>query len=144
MKTRFEHSAGGVVTRRNDGDVDVALAARRTRKGDLAWGLPKGLVEKGEAPEQAAVREVREETGLEAEILEPLGYISYWYVWEDERIRKMVTFFLMEATGGDVSQHDHEMEEIRWFPLQEAVRKASYPSERTVLRRAADALARTA
>ena len=144
MKTRFEHSAGGVVTRRNDGDVDVALAARRTRKGDLAWGLPKGLVEKGEAPEQAAVREVREETGLEAEILEPLGDISYWYVWEDERIRKKVTFFLMEATGGDVSQHDHEMEEIRWFPLQEAVRRASYPSERTVLRRALDALARTA
>ena len=144
MKTRFEHSAGGVVTRRNDGEVDVALAARRTRKGDLAWGLPKGLVEKGEDPEQAALREVREETGLEAEILEPLGDISYWYVWEDERIRKKVTFFLMEATGGDVSQHDHEMEEIRWFPLSEAVRKASYPSERTVLRRAADALARTA
>jgi 8-oxo-dGTP pyrophosphatase MutT (NUDIX family) len=144
MKTRFEHSAGGVVTRRNDGDVDVALAARRTRKGDLAWGLPKGLVEKGEAPEQAALREVREETGLEAEILEPLGDISYWYIWEDERIRKKVTFFLMEATGGDMSQHDHEMEEIRWFPLSEAVRKASYPSERTVLRRAADALARIA
>jgi 8-oxo-dGTP pyrophosphatase MutT (NUDIX family) len=144
MKTRFEHSAGGVVTRRNDGDVDVVLAARRTRKGDLAWGLPKGLVEKGEAPEQAALREVREETGLEAEILEPLGDISYWYIWEDERIRKKVTFFLMEATGGDVSQHDHEMEEIRWFPLSEAVRKASYPSERTVLRRAADALARIA
>jgi 8-oxo-dGTP pyrophosphatase MutT (NUDIX family) len=144
MKTRFEHSAGGVVIRRNDGDVDVALAARRTRKGDLAWGLPKGLVEEGEAPEQAALREVREETGLEAEILEPLGDISYWYVWEDERIRKKVTFFLMEATGGDVSLHDHEMEEIRWFPLQEAVRRASYPSERTVLRRAVDALARTA
>jgi len=144
MKTRFEHSAGGVVTRRDDGDVDVALAARRTRKGDLAWGLPKGLVEEGEAPEQAALREVREETGLEAEILEPLGDISYWYVWEDERIRKKVTFFLMEATGGDVSLHDHEMEEIRWFPLREAVRRASYPSERTVLRRAVDALARTA
>jgi len=144
MKTRFEHSAGGVVTRRNDGDVDVALAARRTRKGDLAWGLPKGLVEEGEGPEQAALREVREETGLEAEILEPLGDISYWYVWEDERIHKKVTFFLMESTGGDVSLHDHEMEEIRWFPLQEAVRRASYPSERTVLRRALDALARTA
>jgi len=144
MKTRFEHSAGGVVTRRNGGGVDVVLAARRTRKGDLAWGLPKGLVEDGEGPEQAALREVREETGLEAEILEPLGDISYWYVWEDERIRKKVTFFLMESTGGDVSLHDHEMEEIRWFPLQEAVRRASYPSERTVLRRAVDALARTA
>lgn len=124
--------------------MDVALASRRTRKGDLAWGLPKGLVERGEAPEEAAVREVEEETGLRAEILEPLGDISYWYVWEDERIRKKVTFFLMEATGGDVTHHDHEMEDVRWFPLGEARRRASYASERDVLRRAADALARTA
>ncbi len=143
MKTRSEHSAGGVVVRRRDGAVDVALAARRTRKGDLAWGLPKGLVEKGEAPEETAVREVQEETGLVAEIVEPLGDISYWYVWDEERIRKKVTFFLMEAVGGDVSVHDHEMEDVRWFPLQEAGRRASYPSERDVLRRAADALART-
>jgi len=143
VKTRSEHSAGGVVVRRRDGAVDVALAARRTRKGDLAWGLPKGLVEKGEAPEETAVREVQEETGLVAEIVEPLGDISYWYVWDEERIRKNVTFFLMEAVGGDVSVHDHEMEDVRWFPLQEAGRRASYPSERDVLRRAADALART-
>jgi len=143
VKTRSEHSAGGVVVRRRDGAVDVALAARRTRKGDLAWGLPKGLVEKGEAPEETAVREVQEETGLVAEIVEPLGDISYWYVWDEERIRKKVTFFLMEAVGGDVSVHDHEMEDVRWFPLQEAGRRASYPSEREVLRRAADALART-
>ena len=144
MKTRSEHSAGGVVVRRRDGAVDVALAARRTRKGDLAWGLPKGLVEKGEAPEETALREVQEETGLVAEIVEPLGDISYWYVWDEERIRKKVTFFLMEAVGGDVSVHDHEMEDVRWFSLQEAGRRASYPSERDVLRRAADALARTA
>jgi 8-oxo-dGTP pyrophosphatase MutT (NUDIX family) len=124
--------------------VDVALASRRTRRGDLAWGLPKGLVEEGEAPEQAAVREVLEETGLLAKILEPLGDISYWYVWDDERIRKKVTFFLMEATGGDLSAHDHEMEDVRWFPLEEARRKASYPSERDVVRRAAEAVARSA
>ena len=144
MNTRFEHSAGGVVIRRRGGQIEVALAARRTRKGDLAWGLPKGLVEEGESPEETAVREVREETGLEAEIVEPLGDISYWYVWENVRIRKKVTFFLMEATGGDVSLHDNEMEEIEWFPLNEAVRRASYPSERTVLQRASDALARSA
>ena len=129
--------------RRRDRAVDVALAARRTRKGDLAWGLPKGLVEKGEAPEETAVREVQEETGLVAEIIEPLGDISYWYVWNEERVRKKVTFFLMEAVGGDVSVHDHEMEDVRWFPLPEAGRRATYPSERDVLRRAADALVRT-
>jgi 8-oxo-dGTP pyrophosphatase MutT (NUDIX family) len=144
VKTRSEHSAGGVVVRRRGDSVDVALASRRTRRGDLAWGLPKGLVEEGEAPEQAAVREVLEETGLLAKILEPLGDISYWYVWDDERIRKKVTFFLMEATGGDLSAHDHEMEDVRWFPLEEARRKASYPSERDVVRRAAEAVARSA
>ena len=129
--------------RRTPEGIDVALAARRTRKGDLAWGLPKGLVEPGEKPEDAALREVREEAGLEASILSSLGEISYWYVWGDERVRKRVAFFLMEATGGDVSQHDHEMEEVRWFPLGEAPRRATYPTERGVLRRAVEALAET-
>jgi 8-oxo-dGTP pyrophosphatase MutT (NUDIX family) len=141
VKTRSEFSAGGVVVRRTPEGTEVALAARRTRKGDLAWGLPKGLVEEGEAPEDAAVREVREETGLEARILSSLGEISYWYVWDGERVRKRVVFFLMESTGGDVSQHDHEMEEVRWFPLDEAPRRATYPTERNVLRRAVETLA---
>jgi 8-oxo-dGTP pyrophosphatase MutT (NUDIX family) len=140
VKTRSEFSAGGVVIRRTPEGAEVALAARRTRKGDLAWGLPKGLVEPGEQPEQAALREVREETGLEAEILESLGETSYWYVWEGERVRKKVAFFLMEATGGDISLHDHEMEEIRWVPLAEAPRRATYPSERALLRRVVEAL----
>jgi 8-oxo-dGTP pyrophosphatase MutT (NUDIX family) len=133
-----------VVIRRRNGKIDVALAARRTRQGDLAWGLPKGLVEQGESPEEAALREVQEETGLQARAIEPLGDISYWYVWEGERIRKKVTFFLMEATGGDVTLHDHEMEDVRWFPLDDARRKASYPSEKETLHRAALVLARTA
>ena len=142
MRTRSEFSAGGVVIRRTPEGVEVVLAARRTRKGDLAWGLPKGLVEPGEQPDQAALREVREETGLEAEIQESLGEISYWYVWEGERVRKKVAFFLMEATGGDLSLHDHEMEEVRWFPLAEAARRATYPSERALLRRVVEALSK--
>ena len=143
MKTRSEFSAGGVVTRTTEEGVEVALAARRTRKGDLAWGLPKGLVEPGEDPEEAALREVREETGLEARILTSLGEISYWYVWDQERVRKRVAFFLMEATGGDLSQHDHEMEEVRWYPLAIAPRQAAYPTERRVLRGAIEALRET-
>jgi 8-oxo-dGTP pyrophosphatase MutT (NUDIX family) len=140
VKTRFEHSAGGVVVRRTNGDVDVVLASRRTRAGDLVWGLPKGVVEEGEKPEEAAIREVREETGLEAEIREPLGDISYWFVWDAERVRKRVSFFLMDAVGGDVADHDHEMEEVRWFPLAEAVGKAAFRSEQDVLKRAVKAL----
>ncbi|TMK95192.1 MAG: NUDIX hydrolase [Actinobacteria bacterium] len=140
MKTRSEFSAGGVVVRDDPGGVEVALAARRTRKGDLAWGLPKGVIERGEQPEQTALREVQEETGLQAEIIGPLGEISYWFVWEGERIRKKVVFFLMRAVGGDTSLHDHEMEEIRWFPLERALKRAAYRGEREVLARAAEFL----
>jgi len=137
VRTRSEISAGGVVYRRSDEGVEVVLAARRTRRGDLAWGLPKGLVEPDETPEQAAVREVREETGLEADVEVSLGEIRYFYVWEGVRVRKAVHFFLMRATGGDASQHDDEMEEVRWFPLSVALRRATYKGEREVLQRAA-------
>jgi 8-oxo-dGTP pyrophosphatase MutT (NUDIX family) len=138
METRSEVSAGGVVYRRRRGRLEVALAARRTRKGQIAWGLAKGAIEPGEAPESAAVREVKEETGLEAAIEASLGDIRYFYVWEGVRVRKSVRFFLMRATGGDVSLHDHEMEDVRWYPLEEALKLAAYRGEREVLERAAD------
>jgi 8-oxo-dGTP pyrophosphatase MutT (NUDIX family) len=140
VKTRREVSAGGVVYRREGDAVEVALASRRTRRGELAWGLPKGLIEEGEAPETAAVRETLEETGLEAELEQPLGEISYFYVWEGERVAKVVHFFLLRQTGGDVANHDFEMEDVVWFPLAEAERKASYKGEREVLTRAAKLL----
>lgn len=140
METRSEVSAGGVVYRRRKGRLEIALAARRTRRGELAWGLAKGAIEPGEAVESAAVREVREETGLEARIEAPLGDIRYFYVWEGVRVRKTVHFFLMRSTGGRVSLHDHEMEEVRWFPLEEALKLAAYRGEREVLERAAERL----
>ena len=142
MQTRSEVSAGGVVYRRGEqrDEVEVALAARRTRRGELAWGLAKGAIEPGETDEQAAVREVREETGLEARIESDLGEIRYFYVWEGVRVRKRVHFFLMLATGGDVSLHDAEMEDVRWFPLRTAIKRAAYRGERDVIRRAAERL----
>ena len=109
MKTRSEFSSGGVVFRKGPGGPEIALASRRTKRGTLAWGLPKGLVEEGEEPRETAVREVEEETGLVAEVRESLRDIGYWYVWNDERVRKKGSFFLMEAVSGDVSKHDHEM-----------------------------------
>jgi len=141
MESRSEVSAGGVVYRREDDAVDLALAARRTRRGQLAWGLAKGAIEQGESDEQAAVREVLEETGLEAEVEADLGDIRYFYVWEGVRVRKRVHFFLMRATGGDVANHDSEMEEVRWFPLRTAIKRASYKGEREVIERAAKRLA---
>jgi 8-oxo-dGTP pyrophosphatase MutT (NUDIX family) len=136
-----EVSAGGVVYRRTDaGAIEVVLASRRTRRGDLAWGLAKGGIEDGESREAAAIREVREETGLTAEIEGDLGDTKYMYVWEDVKIRKTVHFFLMRCTGGDVDDRDDEMEEIRWFPLERALKRAAYRGERDVLKRAADRL----
>jgi len=135
-----EVSAGGVVYRRVDGGIEVVLASRRTRRGDLAWGLAKGGIEEGESHEEAAVREVLEETGLTAEIEASLGETKYFYVWEDTRIRKTVHFFLMRHTGGDPADHDDEMEEIRRFPLARAMKRAAYRGEREVLGRAAELL----
>ncbi|HLB61907.1 MAG TPA: NUDIX hydrolase [Actinomycetota bacterium] len=141
MSVRKEVSAGGVVYRRGREGIEIALAARRTRKGELVWGLPKGQIEPGESPQEAAVREVREETGLEAEIEEPLGDTRYFYVWDGARIRKLVHMFLLRATGGDVSNHDDEMEDARWFPMDEAVDLAAYRGEREMLRLALERLA---
>jgi 8-oxo-dGTP pyrophosphatase MutT (NUDIX family) len=139
-ETRTEVSAGGVVYRHGPEGIEVVLAARRTRRGDLAWGLAKGGIEADESAEQAAVREVREETGIEAEIEASLGETRYFYVWEDVRIRKTVHFFLMLATGGDPTDRDDEMEDVQWFALERALKRAAYRGERDVLGRAAEML----
>jgi len=135
LTTRFQLSAGGVVCRRNPaGQLEVVLIATQ---GGERWGLPKGLVEKGESLEETALREVREETGLEAEILERLEPIEYWFWWDEEgqkvRYHKKVYFFLMAYRSGDVAQHDFEVEDVRWFPIDQAIERASYRTEREVL-----------
>jgi 8-oxo-dGTP pyrophosphatase MutT (NUDIX family) len=140
VPTKREISAGGVMYRRDGDQIEVVLASRRTRRGQLAWGLAKGGIEEDESMEAAAVREVREETGLVGEIEESLGETRYFYVWENVRIRKTVHFFLMRHTGGDIEDRDDEMEEIRWFPLERALKRAAYRGERDVLGRAAELL----
>ena len=133
-------SAGGVVATEGTPkgelrDGAVALIARKRR---TVWCLPKGHLEEGETPEEAALREVREETGLRAEILQSLGKISYGFVSSQEqaRILKTVHFFLMRATGGSLEDHDAEAEEAQWFPWQEALARMTYPSERALVRKA--------
>jgi len=135
-----EVSPGGVVYRRDGDEIEIVLASRRTRRGELAWGLAKGGIEQDETHEDAAVREVLEETGYTAEIEASLGDTRYFYVWEDTRIRKTVHFFLMRCTGGDPADRDDEMEEVRWFPLERALKRAAYKGEREVLGRAAELL----
>ena len=136
MRTQTVVSAGGVIV---DGEGRVVLTARRSFGGDLQWGLPKGLVEPGEQVADAARREATEETGFEVEILAPLPTIDYWYVDKQQgvRVHKFVHWFLMRATGGDPSAHDFETEEVALLDPEEAIDRASFSSEREVIRTAA-------
>lgn len=130
-----EVSAGGVVFRKRDSSLEVALTSRQ--QGQV-WCLPKGLVEKGESREQTALREVKEETGLQGKIVEKIGEISYWYQSREERARiaKTVHFYLLECVGGNTEEHDFEVEEVRWFLLEEAKTVLTYRSERETVGKA--------
>jgi 8-oxo-dGTP pyrophosphatase MutT (NUDIX family) len=132
---RTQVSSGGVIFRRPKNSVEIAMVAV---KNNSVWCLPKGLIDKGETPETAALREVSEETGLKGRIIEKLGEISYWYYLKEEnaKCRKTVHFFLMEYEGGDVANHDREVDTASWIPIDEAVRKASYKGEREMIEKA--------
>ena len=135
MRTARAVSAGGVVLAETRPDAPVALVAHRSARGSLQWTLPKGAREEGETVAETALREVREETGLEAELIGPLDTIDYWFVWAPERTRyhKFVHYFLMRFAGGDFSQRDHEMEDAAWFEPDEARRRMSFANERKLL-----------
>lgn len=140
LPTVRQVSAGGVVYRRgvDNAKIDVALV-RVGPKG--RWQLPKGIVDEGETPAQTAAREVREEAGVDAEVVAPLEEIEYWYVGNDAQARrvrfhKRVHFFLLEYRGGDVADHDHEVDEARWIDLPDAATMLAFDSERRVMMRA--------
>ena len=143
MRTARAVSAGGVVLAETRPDAPVALVAHRSARGSLQWTLPKGAQEEGETVAETALREVREETGLEAELLGPLDTIDYWFVWAPERTRyhKFVHYFLMRFAGGDFSQRDHEMEDAAWFEPDEARRRMAFANERKLLDLIPDVLA---
>jgi 8-oxo-dGTP pyrophosphatase MutT (NUDIX family) len=134
-----EFSAGGVVI---DGDrVVVIVPVKRAAGGRRVLGLPKGHPNDDETAEQAAAREVTEETGVTAELIGELGEVDYRYERRRRQIAKRVRFYLFQYRSGDVADHDHEIEEARWMPLTEAARALTYEGEREMVRRA---LSRTA
>ena len=148
LPIRTQRSAGGVAFRRVDGQAEVVIVRVGTPG---RWQLPKGIVGDGESAEIAAIRETREEGGVDAELVAPLETIEYWYVGDDapagagqarERVRfhKFVHFFLLEYRSGDPSDHDWEVEESRWATLDEALALLAFRSEREVLERARELL----
>jgi 8-oxo-dGTP pyrophosphatase MutT (NUDIX family) len=125
-----EISAGGIVV---DSQHRVAVIARRNRAGRLEWCLPKGHLEGEETPEEAAIREIAEETGIQGEVKQHLGVIDYWFTGEDRRVHKVVHHFLLVAVGGELTvagDPDGEAEDVAWVPIAEVKTRLSYPNER--------------
>ncbi len=145
LPRRDEVSAGGVVFRlRDDDGYDVALI----RTHESRWQLPKGWIEDGEPMERTALREVREEAGVDAELVGPLDTIEYWYTSrydaEPTRVHKLVHFFLLRYLAGTTDDHDHEVTEARWVEIGEAERMLAFKDERRIVAMAHDALHRAA
>ena len=145
VPTRSQISAGGVPFRQQDGRIEVALIS----VGEGArWQLPKGLVGRKEVPEETALREVREETGLETTMVSPLDTIEYWYyatTKQRNRIRyhKYVHYYLLRYTSGNTTDHDAEVNEARWFDINEAVERLAFENEKSVVRKAQEAIAKS-
>lgn len=142
LRTVDETSAGGLVVHPETGAA--ALIGRLDRRGRLLWSLPKGHIEAGETAEQAAVREVEEETGIIGEVLAPLGTIDFWFVAEDRRVHKTVHHYLLRALGGELSDEDIEVSEVAWVPLDELEGRLAYADERRLIRHAANLLEESA
>ena len=128
-----ETSAGGFVLDRRVRPPRAALIARHDRQGHLVWSLPKGHLEDGETPEDAAVREVLEETGIHGSIVASLGTIDFWFMADDRRIHKTVHHYVLEALDDELSDADAEVAEVAWVPLDEVASRLRYPDERRLV-----------
>ena len=129
---KFEFSAGGVVVKKDNGKTLILVSQHSQHHG---WGFPKGLIGdhvKGEQKEDTAIREVEEETGVKGKIIKPLTPVEYWYVFEGEKIKKTVYYFLMEYISGDFTRHDAEMENVEWLETENVEHRLTYPSEKKI------------
>ncbi len=137
---KYLYSSGGVIFRKSDDHFDVGLIATKNR---TVWTLPKGIIDKDESPEMAAVREIQEETGLTGSIIDKLGEKSYWFYLKDEnaKCKKTVTYFLLKHVSGETNNFSWEVDEAGWFPLDEAINMLNYKSDTEILIKAKEKLA---
>ena len=140
LSKRIAVSAGGLVIRAVGGQPEIVVGRRKRERDGYVWSLPKGTPEEGETREETALREVREESGLEVRILSYFDAISYSFVRTGERIEKTVHYYIMEAIGGSFEQYDKEFDELRWVRMDEAVRLLDFQTESGLVQRAYDAL----
>lgn len=135
---KYEFSAGGVVFRSDRGIVEILVSQHSFHHG---WVFPKGLIGdkehiKDEGKEETAVREVKEETGADGEIVHALTPITYWYVMDGEKRKKTVYYYVMKYTGGDIAQHDHEMEAVEFLPMDQVLKRLTYKNDKKVFQEA--------
>lgn len=138
MTMKSEFSAGGVIYKFEDGKIWILVSQHSYHHG---WVFPKGLIGdkehlKGEEKEETAIREVKEEVGADAEIIQPLEPVTYFYNFMGEKIKKTVYYFVMKYAGGDITVHDHEMEAVEWLPADEVMTRLSYKSDKDVFTQA--------
>jgi 8-oxo-dGTP pyrophosphatase MutT (NUDIX family) len=127
---KFEFSAGGIVYKKEGSRLYILVSQHSQH---LGWVFPKGLIGdhvKGEKKEDTALREVEEETGAKGEIVKQMTPVTYWYVWEEEKRKKTVYYFIMRFVGGDITKHDHEMSAVEWLPENEVLKRLSYKSDK--------------
>jgi 8-oxo-dGTP pyrophosphatase MutT (NUDIX family) len=141
LRSAAATSAGGIVVRAERNGRSLVVGMRRRDRDAVTWTLPKGTPNPHETTEQTAIREVTEETGLEVRILERLSSIEYTFIQGGTRIHKTVHYFLMEPSGGDLSRHDHEFEQVRWLPFAEASGLLTFATERALVASVAERLA---
>ena len=137
---KHEFSAGGIVFKKEANKLFILLAQHSYHHG---WVFPKGLIGDnimGEGKEETAIREVKEETGVLGKILRPLPAINYWFVFEGEKRKKTVYYYIMVCVEEDITQHDNEMEDVEWLPIEEVEGRLTFKTDRKIWREAKELL----